>query len=57
MKQNIKINQLILMLVVCGGIYALTDSFFMTLGIVILLLVIDVLLAQYERRKKNEEIE
>ena len=45
------------MLVVCGGIYALTDSFFMTLGIVILLLVIDVLLAQYERRKKNEEIE
>ncbi len=56
MKQNIKINHLILMLVVCGGIYALTDSFLMTLGIVILLLVVDVLLAQYERKKKSEDI-
>ena len=56
MKQNIKINHLILMLVVCGGIYALTGSFLMTLGIVILLLVVDALLAQYERKKKSEEI-
>ena len=56
MKQNIKINHLILMFVVCGGIYALTASFLMTLGIVILLLVVDVLLAQYERKRKNEEI-
>lgn len=56
--QKYTLGQWVVMLVVAGGLYAITESFFMALGILILLIVIDFfILAKYEtyRRRKDRE--
>ena len=55
MKQKFNVGRFLLMFVVCGGLYLITGSFFMTLGIMILLLLVDQALAQYEKRKKERQ--
>lgn len=56
--QKYTLGQWVVMLVVAGGLYAITESFFMALGILILLIVVDFfILAKYEtyRRRKDRE--
>ena len=58
MKVKINWKHFLLFFVVIGGIYLLTRSFWMTLGIVLILFVIDHFLKEYdERRRKNKENE
>ena len=58
MKVKINWKHFLLFFVVIGGIYLLTKSFWMTLGIVLILFVIDHFLKEYdERRRKNKENE
>ena len=58
MKVKINWKHFLLFFVVIGGIYLLTKSFWMTLGIVLILFVIDHFLKEYdERRRKNQENE
>lgn len=58
MKVKINWKYFVLFFVVCGGIYYLTRSFLMTLGIMLILFVIDGVLRDYDnkrRGKKNQE--
>lgn len=58
MKVKINWKHFLLFFVVIGGIYLLTKSFWMTLGIVLILFVIDHFLKEYdERRRKDKENE
>jgi len=56
MKQKIRINwkRFLLFFVVICGIYYLTQSFWMSLGIILLLFVIDNFLKEYDDRKRRE---
>ena len=40
---------------VIAGLYLITKSFWMTLGIILLLFVIDYLLGEYDRRRQRRE--
>ncbi len=56
--KKIKISRhFLLLLVVSLGLLYLTRSFWMSLGIMMLLLLIDALLAQYERKQRHKENE
>lgn len=54
MKTKINWKLFALFFVVCGGIYILTRNFWMTLGILLLLFVIDGLLADYDRKRRGQ---
>ena len=56
MKQKIQINwkRFLLLFVVIFGIYHLTQSFWMTLGIILLLFVVDNFLKEYDDKKRRE---
>lgn len=56
MKQKIQINwkRFLLFFVVIFGIYHLTQSFWMTLGIILLLFVVDNFLKEYDDKKNRE---
>ena len=56
MKQKIQINwkRFLLFFVVIFGIYHLTQSFWMTLGIILLLFVVDNFLKVYDDKKRRE---
>lgn len=53
MKLNINWKRFLVFFIVIGGIYMLTKSFWMTLGIVLLLFVIDHFLKEYDERHTN----
>ena len=50
-----KITHLLVLLVVSAGLLYLTRSFWMSLGIMMLLLLVDALLAQYERKHRSKD--
>lgn len=50
-----KITHLLVLLVVSAGLLYLTRSFWMSLGIMMLLLLVDALLAQYERKYRSKD--
>lgn len=52
MKKKIDIKHILLIVFVCAGLLFITKSFFMTLGILILLLLIDQGIQQYQQRKE-----
>lgn len=54
MKTKINWKLFALLFIVCAGIYFLTRSFWMSLGILLLLFVIDGLLADYDRKRRGE---
>ena len=53
MKLNINWKRFLVFFIVIDGIYMLTKSFWMTLGIVLLLFVIDHFLKAYDERPTN----
>lgn len=54
MKTKINWKLFALLFIVCAGIYILTRSFWMSLGILLLLFVIDGLLADYDRKRRGQ---
>ncbi len=50
-----KFTHLLVLLVVSAGLLYLTRSFWMSLGIMMLLLLVDALLAQYERKHRSKD--
>ena len=52
-KYKIKWWQWALYIVVSAGLLIITDSWLMSLGIMLLLILIDRLLAEYERKKRG----
>ena len=55
MKQLINWKEFIALFIVIGGIYYITKSWFITGGILVLLLLIDGLLRQYDHKKRGEK--
>ena len=55
MKQLINWKEFIVLFIVIGGIYYITRSWFITGGILVLLLLIDGLLRQYDHKKRGEK--
>jgi hypothetical protein len=53
--EMMKITHLLVLLVVSAGLLYLTRSFWMSLGIMMLLLLVDALLAQYERKHRSKD--
>lgn len=53
MKANINWKRVLLMLFVCGGLILITHSFLMSLGIMLVLILIDALLAQYDHKHRE----
>ena len=54
LKIQIKWMRFLLFFVVIFGIYHLTQSFWMTLGIILLLFVVDNFLKEYDDKKRRE---
>lgn len=52
MKQKHYWKKVLLFLVIMGGIYFITESFLVSLGIMLLLFVADALLWEYEENQK-----
>ena len=52
-KYKIKWWQWALYIVVSAGLLVITDSWLMSLGIMLLLILVDRLLAEYERKKRG----
>ena len=55
MKYRLDWQKFLVFLFVAGGLVLITGSFLMSLGIFLLLLVIDYYLAQYEHKKQFEK--
>ena len=55
--KNFNWLQFLVYIIVAAGLLFLTKSFLMSLGIFMLLLLIDQLLAVYERRRNNHDEE
>jgi len=55
MEQTVNWKHLVVLVVVSFGLYTATGSFWMSLGILILLLVVDYFLKQYEEKHKREQ--
>lgn len=57
MKMKLRLNwqKIIIFLLICTGLVFLTRSFWMSLGIVMLLFVVDALIANYEYRRKTKK--
>lgn len=53
MKKYFNWQRFLLFFVVIGGIYLLTKSFWMSLGIILLLFVIDYFLKEYDDRHRK----
>jgi hypothetical protein len=54
MKHIVNWKFFILFFIVAGGLYLITDSFWMSLGIILLLFVADHFIAEYEDRRKRK---
>jgi len=54
MTENIGFKDLIVFIIICGGLLYITGSWMMALGIMILLILLDVGLAAYIVRKRKE---
>lgn len=52
---KIKKGQWILYIVVSAGLLYITKSWLMSLGIMILLILVDRLLAEYERKRRGDD--
>lgn len=57
MKANYNIKHFIILFVVILGLRILTDSWMMTLGIVIILLLIDRMLIIYDNKRRRDKEE
>lgn len=55
MKQLINWKEFAVLFIVIGGIYYITKSWFITGGILVLLLLIDGLLRQYDHKKRGKK--
>lgn len=55
MKYRLDWQKFLVFLFVAGGLVLITGSFLMSLGIFLLLLVVDYYLAQYEHKKQFEK--
>ena len=54
MKRLVNWKEFIVLFIVIGGLYYITRSLWITSGILVLLLLIDGLLRQYDNKKKGE---
>jgi ABC-type transport system involved in cytochrome bd biosynthesis fused ATPase/permease subunit len=54
MKQKINLQQVLIFIIVGGGLIDITESFLMSLGILLLLFVIDYAIADYFDTKKRK---
>ena len=54
MKQKINLQQVLIFIIVGGGLIYITESFLMSLGILLLLFVIDYAIADYFDTKKRK---
>ncbi len=52
---KIKKGQWLLYIVVSAGLLYITESWLMALGIMLLLILIDRMIAEYERKKRSED--
>ncbi|CCY65840.1 hypothetical protein [Marseilla massiliensis] len=52
---KIKKGQWLLYIVVSAGLLYITESWLMALGIMLLLILIDRMIAEYERKKRGED--
>lgn len=52
---KIKKGQWLLYIVVSAGLLYITESWLMALGIMLLLIIIDRMIAEYERKKRGED--
>lgn len=55
MKLHLNWQKIALFLLICAGLIFLTHSFWMSLGIIMLLFVTDALIANYEYRRKTKK--
>ncbi len=55
MKQKIVWKKALLFLVIMGGLYYITSSFLISLGIILILFVIDALLWEWEENRKIKQ--
>ena len=54
MKQKLDWRLIILFLLICAGLYIITESFLMSLGILLLLFVADHFVQELQERKRNQ---
>ena len=54
MIEKIKISHVIVLVIVAVGLLFITDSWFMSMGIMIILVIVDVLLKEYISKKQDE---
>ena len=54
-KLHINWQKIAVFLLICAGLVFLTHSFWMSLGIMMLLFVVDALIANYEYRRKTKK--
>lgn len=47
-------SYIVLCLVISSGLLFITESWFMSMGIMIILVIVDVLLREYSKKKENE---
>lgn len=55
MKRLVNWKEFIVLFIVIGGLYYITKSLWITSGILVILLLIDGLLRQYDNKKKGEK--
>lgn len=55
MKKLVNWKEFIVLFIVIGGLYYITKSLWITSGILVILLLIDGLLRQYDNKKKGEK--
>ena len=55
MKRLVNWKEVIVLFIVIGGLYYITNSLWITSGILVILLLIDGLLRQYDNKKKGEK--
>jgi hypothetical protein len=55
MKRLVNWKEFIVLFIVIGGLYYMTKSLWITSGILVILLLIDGLLRQYDNKKKGEK--
>ena len=55
MIEKLKTSRIVLIVIVAIGLLYITDSWFMSMGILIILIVVDKLLADYSKKKQDKK--